>query len=197
MMEETIWAHGPLISLDTETGGLDPEQHDLLTLAVVRFVPGVAGYRSLTLTIARDAYRVTPRAMEVNGLDLAEVTREGQTLLSADMTLALWLGGLDQTSVRLLGQNLPFDLGFVRVQMPRSWAVLNRLGLTRRTLDTRMLAEVLRDTGHLPRDAKIGLTDLAAHYGIEYHAHEALSDAVTTARVYSRMVAALSPQVAP
>ena len=179
-----IWEHRPLISLDTETGGLDPEDHDLLTFAGLHFRTGQEGYRSVKVSVSRAAYRV-------NKLDLDELRRYGQTPEDADGHVAAWIGGAfaqDGAELRLLGQHLPFDLGFIKAQFPATWQAMELGKLPRATLDTRVLAQAMRDTGHLPGEVGTSLSDLAQHYGITYEAHQAFADALTTAQVYDRMV---------
>ena len=72
-MEATMHAEpwSGYLFLDTETGGLDPARHSLLTLGLV--VGGPEGVRhSLEILLRHETYDVTGGGMAVNRIDLAK-----------------------------------------------------------------------------------------------------------------------------
>lgn len=107
-----------VLILDTETGGLDPAKHSLLTAAFVAvdLKKGKILDR-LYLQIKHETYHVTPRAMEVNKIDLIKHDKEATPVKEAvgkvvDFIQKNFKG---TTPARPGGQNYPFDEGFLKV----------------------------------------------------------------------------------
>lgn len=164
--------------LDTETGGLDPQSTDLLTIGIY------AGGRGRSWSIARDSYRTTPKALEVNGIDLDVLRRRGKPVEVVDEEITASLGRLRKMGYSVIGgQNLAFDLRFLTAQLPQVAAALPRF----RTTDTQIVARFLQEAGALDVPST-SLAALCAHFGVQHGGHEALADAISTAGVYDAML---------
>ena len=61
----------PYLFLDTETGGLDPRLHSLLSLGLVAGDPGGVA-ESLEILVGHATYAVTGGGLKVNRIDLVE-----------------------------------------------------------------------------------------------------------------------------
>jgi DNA polymerase III epsilon subunit-like protein len=174
------------ISIDTETGGLFPESHPLLQVGIGVYTLDETTMLDTTLlevewnlkpsqfpgkTLDPNAMAVNhlnPEELEANGLDVAEVSAQIVDIVKKHKNAVI------------LGQNLPFDLNFIRSYLtPEAWAAidsLRRKDLLDVSLDYNLLTWT--DDGRMPSRS---LGKMAARLNvINPDAHRALADAVTT-----------------
>lgn len=176
----------PIVFLDTETGGRDPRRHPLLTLGLVTLTPTGEVTRPLHLRVRHDTYDVEEEAMAVNGIDLTAhhaAAQPPEAVADAIRAYAAEVG-----RVMLGGHNFAFDLGFLRPLLPDLGSMFRR-----GQVDTKVTAQFLIHAGLLPRKVGTALDDLAAHFGVEYQAHDALEDARATAEVYAACLRLVRP----
>lgn len=176
----------PLIFVDTETGGRDPGRNPLLTVGLVTLTPEGEVTRPLHLRVRHDHYEVDEEAMAVNGIDLEQHHAGAQP--PEEVAEAVRAYAAEVGRVMLGGHNLHFDTGFLRVLLPDLRSVF-RSG----RVDTKLTAQFLIHAGRLPRKIGTPLDQLAAHFGFEYRAHDALEDATVTARVYAELLRLAAP----
>ena len=181
----------PYLFVDTETGGLDPARHSLLSLG---FVLGDAGEvrHSLELFLKHDTYVVDGPAMKVNRIDLAKhhgAAMDGTTMMAVlDVFLDQYFPCKNEP-IYLVGHNVAFDRDFLEA----FWKSQGRAFAPRfshRLIDTHSLAAGLRDAGKLPLE-NLSSTALFAHFGIEVpedKRHTALGDALATFELYWKLV---------
>ena len=180
-----------LLFIDTETGGLDPRRHSLLSLGLV-VGDGPVVVNSLEVLIRHEPFVVSAGGMAVNRIDLVQ---HAAAALEPAMALEVINVFLDQhfphrcKPITLAGHNVPFDQAFLG-------AFLAGLGQTleprfsHRVVDTHSLAAALRDAGKLPME-NLGSSALFAHFGIqvpEEKRHTALGDALATFELYWKLV---------
>ena len=176
--------------LDTETGGLDPRSHSLLSLGLV--VGDAAGVRdSAEILIQHEPYVVTGGGMKVNRIDLAKHHE-------AALPPAAALGALDEfirahfpaeARVTLVGHNIGFDQAFLS-QFLLTMGRDPEERFHHRVVDTHSIASALRDAGRLDVQ-KLGSDALFGHFGIhvaEAKRHTALGDALATFELYWKLV---------
>lgn len=176
----------PIIFVDTETGGRDPGRHPLLTVGLVTLTPAGEVTRPLHLRVRHDAYDVEAEAMVVNGIDLTAHHAQAQPPEAVAEAIRAYAAG--EGRVLLGGHNFAFDLGFLRPLLPDLGQVFRR-----GQVDTKVTAQFLIHAGLLPRRVGTALEDLAAHFGVEYQAHDALEDARATAEVYAACLRLVRP----
>jgi DNA polymerase-3 subunit epsilon len=180
-----------LLFMDTETGGLDPRKHSLLSVGLV-VGDGPKVVNSLEVLIRHEPFVVSAGGMKVNRIDLVQ---HAAAALDPDMALGVMNVFLDQhfphlcKPITLAGHNVGFDQAFLG-------AFLEGLGhhleprFSHRIVDTHSLAAALRDAGKLPLD-NLGSSALFAHFGIEVpedKRHTALGDALATFELYWKLV---------
>jgi DNA polymerase III epsilon subunit-like protein len=181
----------PMLFLDTETGGLDPRSHSLLSLGlVVGEGPRVAN--SLEILIRHEPYVVSAGGLKVNRIDLV---RHSEAALDPPMALTVLDVFLDQhfphrcQPITLAGHNVGFDQAFLdRFLASQGRALEPRF--SHRLVDTHSLAAGLREAGRLPLEL-LSSTALFAHFGIEVpdeRRHTALGDALATFDLYWKLV---------
>jgi DNA polymerase-3 subunit epsilon len=167
-----------IVVLDTETGGLNPLEHSLLSVGLV----SGDGTRTDEFFVSEPKMVTNPRSMAVNRLDPAQVARDGlepaETVARIEAFLDAYPG---PRPVMVVGHNVAFDVAFLR----RLYAMANApfpSDFSHRTVDTHTLLWALVAQGKLP--ARVRGSDSAfAHFDIAPPAalrHTALGDAVAT-----------------
>ena len=151
------------IALDLETTGLNPEKDAILEVGAVKYRDGAAVeiFESLVNPARPIPYEITL----ITGIRNEDVIGK-PTFDRIAPNLRQFIGSLP-----IVGQNVAFDLGFLR-----------RLGLCADNvaLDTWEFASVL-----VPGLPSYSLGSLAGHFGIVFqHQHRALSDATVTGQLF-------------
>lgn len=159
--------------LDTETGGLDPEQHSLLTVAFSLLKDDFSVIAELDLPIKHDPYRVQPKALTVNNINLIEHDKNAFSVDDAHFQIEAlsWNHALpDKTNpVTPVGWNVEFDLKMVQQQL---YPIKNVVSY--RVLDLQTINHFL--TFH-SLSIKGGLHMVAEYHGIPVvNAHTARGD---------------------
>jgi DNA polymerase III epsilon subunit-like protein len=181
----------PFLFLDTETGGLDPGSHSLLSLGLV-VGRGSELIDSLEILVRHETYVVSGDGLEVNRIDLV---KHSAAALEPDMVMTVFNVFLDQhfphrcKPIVLAGHNVGFDQAFLRVFLESRGLTLEPR-FSHRVVDTHSIAASLRDAGKLPLD-NLSSTALFKHYGIhipEDKRHTALGDALGTFELYWKLV---------
>ncbi len=181
----------PYLFLDTETGGLDPERHSLLSIGLVVGDEGEVRH-SLEILLKHDTYVVDGPALRVNRIDLAA---HHQRALEAPVAFSVLDVFLTQyfpckhEPIVLVGHNVAFDRAFLK----RFWEARGQAfepRFSHRLVDTHALAAGLRDAGRL-RVEDLSSDALFAHFGIDVPSdqrHTALGDALATFQLYWKLV---------
>jgi DNA polymerase III epsilon subunit-like protein len=182
-----------LVSIDTETGGLDPLAHDLLSVGwTIRTLDGALVERQVFYH-RLSTYRVTDKAMEVNGLNLADVNADGLTtpelaariLTFVDRVKAAYFPG---EKVVFAGHNVPFDIGFIRELLRAAGnGALEQWGMkvSHQVLDTKPVIFALQQRGYFAGLGSSSLGNVAGYLGVQVDGalHQADVDADVTAQV--------------
>jgi DNA polymerase III epsilon subunit-like protein len=180
----------PLLFLDTETGGLDPRTHSLLSLGLV-VGDGPVITDSLEILVKHEPYVVSSGGMKVNRIDLV---RHGETALDPPLALNVLDVFLEQhfphlcQPIVLAGHNVAFDQAFLKVFLESQGAALEPR-FSHRIVDTHSIASALRDAGKLPLE-NLSSSALFDHFGIrilEDKRHTALGDSMGTFELYWKL----------
>ena len=175
-----------MLVIDTETGGLDPSRNAILSLAAVVYNDGPE--ESIHLLINDPEGTMHIEALEVNGISQEKVAAEGISPREAVNRLRALLNknGM-HGKVVLAGHNLPFDIGFL-------CRLFNLAGVSYDSmfryggLDTKSLALALEAAGRI-RPLSSSLAHTAAALGLNsWREHDALEDALATARVLRKQL---------
>jgi DNA polymerase III subunit epsilon len=171
-----------LLVIDTETGGLDPAEHAIMSLAAVVYHDGHID-ESVAWLIEDPTGVKTVNATNLNGLDgcgdspWKVVTELKQLLLRHDM----------RGKVTLAGHNLPFDVGFLQRLYRLADADYDKQ-FNYGGLCTKTAALLLEQAGRLKIDNS-SLVTVCEALGITVDAsHDALADALNTAQVLRRLI---------
>ena len=108
-----------LLVIDTETGGIDPDRHSLLSIAAVVWADGRIE-SEIQILVGEADVTVTARALEINRIDLVEHARGAVPPAEALSRLLEFVAEhfrLELESgeqVVLVGHNVAFDVGFLK-----------------------------------------------------------------------------------
>ena len=173
-----------LLWCDTETGGLNPETDALLSIGLVDWQDG-AILREEELCIDPEGLACTPRALEVNGIDLD--THLAYSIPRAEAARRIQAFCQPMGRPWIAGHNVAFDIGFVRRLFD---PIVFGATFSHRTIDTMQVLAYLGHAGVM--SSGIGRLDQAMDYfGITMPAgkrHTALADARATAEVYTALL---------
>lgn len=181
----------PYLFLDTETGGLDPGKHSLLSMGFVVGDEGVVRH-SLEILIKHDAYVVSGGGLRVNRIDLVEHDAIALEPVEAMAVLDVFLQQYfpcAKEPITLVGHNVAFDRDFLGVFFAELGRPLEPR-ISHRLVDTHSIASALRDAGKLDIE-NLSSSALFAHFGIEIpedKRHTALGDALGTFELYWKLV---------
>ena len=180
-----------VVVLDTETGGLDPLTHSMMTIGLV----SGDGEHQLEIWVAEPEIVADPRALAVNRLDPAEVAAKGVAPVEACRQVDAFLRTVDPKGARpmIVGHNVAFDNAFMRRMYTMAGLPVNP-AFTHRTVDTHTLLWGLIATGKLP--AGVSGSDAAfSHFEVappDALRHTALGDAVATRDLLEKLLALMA-----
>lgn len=183
-----------VLFLDTETGGTDEQLHDLLTVGMVLvnekdFSRHGEFYGHLEL----ESYKVTPTAIRINKINLAEIDREGVGYSKEEMINAIYKFlsiCKESLPITVIGHNVDFDLRFLR-KLFKDCDRDNEFYdiFSYRKIDTSTL---LQTVNILKPEYNISsLSDAIRFFNIKfdtYKRHNALEDVKGTIQVYENLL---------
>ncbi len=174
---------------DTETGGLDPQSHSLLTIGMVA-CEGSQILETLDLKVRHEPYVVSAGGLRVNRINLVthhEAALEHGQVIEKVMKFCKHHFGSEPLT--LVGHNISFDFEFMKC-----FLVLNGVDMEsrfhHRTVDTHSIAKALREKGKLPQ-IRLSSDELFRHFDIivpDDQRHTALGDALATHILYLRLL---------
>jgi DNA polymerase III subunit epsilon len=170
----------PLVFVDCETTGLDPDRHELIEVAAIRVDPRTLKIETeLALKVHLERIEdADPDALRINGYT-EEAWSDAVSLAEAMQQLAPVLDGC-----MLAGHNVAFDRSF----LDAAWKHVGHRpnGLDHHLLDTATLAWPLLSAGSLD---SVSLTPVCKRLGIERgEEHWALDDARASLEVAKRLL---------
>ena len=178
--------------LDTETGGLTPGRHSLLEVGLAAYTQGEI-IDTKRIYIKEKEYVVSPKAMEINKLDVAEVARLGvEPIVAMDMIINFIQKNFS-TPPTILGHNPSFDRNFVKALFTRFGEDIDAT-ISYRTFDTATLIQTAIVLGKLPIDFPRSLHKVRDALGVTTKIeedHTAMGDIMTTIAVYETLIALL------
>jgi DNA polymerase-3 subunit epsilon len=183
--------------IDTETGGLDPLEVSLLTVAAAIVDDNFNVLTKTSFGVKPLVYVIEPGAISVNKIDLVQHAKSSMSPKMAREELELFL----RTGVELAhgdrlipaGHNVGFDLQFIWTQiMPESdW----KHYCAYPALDTAGLARFFFTAKMIP--AAFNLVALRQHFGIETgEAHDAMNDVLASVQLAKKFVTLLKGEPA-
>ncbi len=184
-----------LFVIDTETGGIDPQTHSILSFAGVVWADGKV-QAEFDVPIAEPLFSVTAQAMKVNRINLADHAATAVAPTVAAKRLATFLRKhfreelKSGAKVALAGHNVGFDIGFLK-RLCRLGGISFDEMFSHRSLDTASILRFVALAGRAPLQGA-GLDEALAHFGVAVPGpsrHTALGDALGTAELLNCLIA--------
>ena len=178
-------------AIDLETTGLDPNNCEVLEIAIVPLNPDFtisSDIPEFSCRIrAEHPERAEQSALETNHLNPAE----GEKLSDVRSELEQWAMENGITTITPLAHNLAFDIAFMKAAFPEFSRIFTHHGR-----DSMRLALSMNDVFQVQeadmRFGSVSLQALKLALGVEGDVqHNALEDARDTAHVYRRLMALL------
>jgi DNA polymerase III epsilon subunit-like protein len=172
-----------ILFIDTETGGLDPEKHSLLTASFVVYEDGeikaAAEWR-----IKHKDYIVNAAALKINNIDLVEhdsKASEKQFVVEEMIEFIIQFFGAEKPVIA--GHNIQFDINFIAKLFKECKEFWPKYA-SHRTIDTCGILRFLYHAGKIQED--VAASDKAFKYfGIEVaERHTAYGDVCATVELY-------------
>jgi len=175
--------------IDTETTGLYPDSHQLLTLGMVLIdadKPKLKFIQEKHVLVKHDEYNISQTALRINNIDMEEHEKNATHASKAVLDVHDFIkeNGLQKTPI--LGHNVHFDQRFI---MSLFYKQESEYPFHHIKEDTRYIWEGLKRKGKISQSKNAKLGTLAEHFGIDYSkAHDAIADCKITAQVYHKMM---------
>lgn len=180
------------VVVDTETGGLAPEKHSILSLALIivdedRIVDWHDAY--VNEDLAQPGSLVCDEsALAVNGLSVERIRNSGSSPADAVAGIRAFLAAHDLKSrATIVGQRTQFDYSFLK----RLYTIAGAKEefeeqFSYRLIDTCCIAQFLDYCGSVNlQKSGFSLAALLKHFSIANEgAHDALHDAIATAKLF-------------
>jgi DNA polymerase III epsilon subunit-like protein len=184
-----------ILFIDTETGGIDPASHSLLSLALVVWKE-LDARASIEILINDGVLNVTEKALEINGIDLSDHKKKAVSPDLALQQLDQFLGNhfSRDEKITLGGHNINFDVNFLNAFLTRNGYNFQQR-FSHRSVDTSSILFYLYLTGKIKRKLTAS-QDAFDYFGITVPGrHTALGDAFATAQLFSKLVSILCRDV--
>jgi DNA polymerase III subunit epsilon len=181
-----------LLFIDTETGGLDPGKHSLLSLAMVIW-EDMEIVDSQEILINDGILSVTEEALSINKIDLE---KHKQSAVSSSQALDKILLFIckhfpRQRKITLAGHNVHFDAAFLRSFFSANKKDFNEY-FSHRIIDTSSILHYLYLAGKMKQRA-ISSDDAFDLFDIEVEGrHTAIGDAIATAKLFTKLLSLLN-----
>jgi DNA polymerase-3 subunit epsilon len=184
-----------ILFIDTETGGIDPLKYSLLSVGLAVW-QNFKIIDSVEILINDGILNVTPKALEINKIDLKEHKKRALTPIEAIKQIDTFLNRhFDKSEkINLAGHNVNFDVNFFK-------AFLNKYGysfegrFSHRFVDTSSILFYLYLSGQMQEKA---ISSDAAfnlfHIKVDKR-HSALGDTIATAKLFTILLRLINKKV--
>jgi DNA polymerase-3 subunit epsilon len=178
-----------LLFIDTETGGIDPNKHSLLSIGLVVWEIGKKIIDSTEILIKHDEYYITSTAQSINKFEKHQHEINAVSPKEAIATMLKFCNLYFEKNllVPLAGHNTQFDVGFLKVFLKENNRSYNEL-FSHRIIDTYTLLRSLFYSGKISED--IASSAQAFRYFDIYvdGRHTAKGDAIATVELYNKLL---------
>ena len=177
-----------LLFIDTETGGLDPEKHSLLSVGFVVWDSVLGECYSAEYHIKNENCRITKTAQRINKLtdsDFYDAIVPLDLIKRFEEIKEVYFP--DYLAIPLAGHNTQFDVQFLKKMFKDNHRSFDSI-FSHRIVDTYSILKFLQDGGMI-KDTINSSAQAFKFFGIIVDGrHTALGDAQATMRLYEKML---------
>lgn len=177
-----------ILFIDTETGGINPSEHSLLSIAFAIWENG-------KITAAKEflindgVLNVTSQALEINNIDIKEHSRIALTSENAISEIKDYLNqnfGFDEKII-LCGHNILFDINFFKNFWNKNEGNFNNR-FSHRYVDTSSILFFLSILNKIPENSNSSQNAFNFFSISIDKRHSALGDVLGTAELFNRLI---------
>ena len=191
-----------IVVIDTETGGLDPARHSILSVGVALLENGkVLDAREWLVAEPEEELAYDQEALRINGINIEAHMKVAEPPRDVLVGIADFIPRnfrQNRGRAQLAGHNIGFDVGFMR-RLARLGGLPDYMRdmFAYKHLDTSVILQYLAARGELEYNPG-SLGKACEFFGITLdNAHTAKADAVATAELLARMLAPPSELLNP
>ncbi len=171
-----------ILFIDTETGGLDPKKHSLLSIGLVCWDNGKIT-KSKEIFIKENNYIVTPDALEINKINVSNLNEIGITKEEADFQIKHFIScNFGRKEIIIGGHNTHFDMNFLKENN------LDNFKYNYRYIDTASILNFFYFLGLTKKNLSNLKIACEAFKINNENPHSALSDAIATAELFTELI---------
>jgi len=177
-----------LLFIDTETGGLDPDKHSLLSIAMVVW-EDMEIIDSQEILINDGILSVTEEALSINRIDIEKHKQSAISSSQAMDKILLFIGihFPQQRKITLAGHNVHFDSDFLKCFFSANNKNFSDF-FSHRIIDTSSILYYLFMAGRIKHRA-ISSDEAFDLFDIKVEGrHTAIGDAIATAKLFTRLL---------
>lgn len=177
-----------LLFLDTETGGIDPQKHSLLSIGMMVWENGFFCARKL-INVNDGVNVCTKEALSINKINIDEHIKNGISPKEAinEMIDFIETEFGKGERVILCGHNIGFDIRFLKQMFKNNNCEYGKY-FSHRSVDTHSIMLYLQICGVI-REKVTSSHDALKYFGIKpVDRHNALGDAIDTAILFDKLV---------
>jgi DNA polymerase-3 subunit epsilon len=175
--------------LDTETTGLYPNRHQVLTVGLIEVDVSADHLEFLSeahIFIKHPEYNISSMAMQINNIDIESHNLKATPVKEAMKQIDNFMDNGSLWKTPLLGHNLHFDQRFLKFLFQEHDY---KYPFSEEKDDTRYIWQRFGREGLIDNYTNAKLGTVADHFGIDYsQAHDALADCRITAEVFHRLL---------
>ncbi len=188
-----------LLVIDTETGGLDPSTHSILSVGAIVWEDGKLR-DAIEIYVLEQKLQVDSKAMEINRIDLPWLQQHGVSPVDAVKQLLDFIGKnfkecrVSREKIAIVGHNVNFDVGFLKRLFNLAGQDYEEV-FSHRVLDTAGILRFLSLAGKISIPSA-GSTAAFDYFHIDIKSserHTALADARATGQLLTKLVELIRP----
>lgn len=187
-MKKPLKMEDRLLFIDTETGGLNPDKHSLLSLALVVW-EDMEIIDSQELLLNDGILSVTEEALSINRIDIEKHKQIAISPARAIEEMFLFINKYfpGKGKITLAGHNVHFDVSFLKIFFSQHNEDFSKY-FSHRIIDTSSILYYLYLAGHLKHRA-ISSDEAFDYFDIQVEGrHTALGDARATAKLFTKLL---------
>jgi DNA polymerase-3 subunit epsilon len=177
-----------ILFIDTETGGLDPRKHSLLSIGMVIW-EDMEIIDSQEILVNNGMLSVTDEALAINKIDLE---KHKQTAVSSSQAIEEIFSFIGKHfprrgKITLAGHNVHFDANFLKVFFSRNNKNFSDY-FSHRIIDTSSILYYLYLSGHIKQRA-VSSDEAFELFNIKVEGrHTAIGNAIATAKLFTKLL---------
>ncbi len=184
-----------ILFLDTETGGINPSENSLLSIAFVVW-QGFKIIDSIEILINDEKYNVTPEAININRINLDEHKKVALSPDNVIIAIDTFLNNhfKKDEKITLAGHNINFDVNFL-MHFLKEYQYNNLIRFSYRNIDTATILYYLYLAGKI-KQKTISSQEAFDLFGVNTDKrHTALGDALATANLFTKLLKIITKNI--